>query len=36
MIAIALRPDLTDDTRTRLRERVSALVAAHPLYPGLT
>jgi glycine hydroxymethyltransferase len=36
IVAIALRPDLTDGVRTALSHRVGALVQAHPLYSGLS
>jgi glycine hydroxymethyltransferase len=35
IIAAALKPDFDQDTADRLRERVAALAAAHPLYPDL-
>ncbi len=35
IIAAALRPDFDDERATSLRERVSALAAAYPLYPEL-
>jgi glycine hydroxymethyltransferase len=36
IIAIALRPGVTDAELASLRERVSDLVSAHPLYSGLS
>jgi glycine hydroxymethyltransferase len=36
VVAIALRPELGDAMRAELRERVSALASAHPLYSGLS
>jgi glycine hydroxymethyltransferase len=35
IIAAALSPDFDDEVAARLRERVSALAAAYPLYPNL-
>ena len=35
IIAAALSPDFDDEVAARLRERVSTLAAAYPLYPNL-
>jgi glycine hydroxymethyltransferase len=36
VIALALRPELTEQAREKLRARVATLARAHPLYPGLS